>query len=146
MEVAIYEISRNDLLQLGNQLGSLPSGNTASNLTTLGGLQPSPVVINRGAQLIAGAAQLHSGIGLLIPASSISALQSKTNTRLLFSTAVHAFDDEKSSTRVGSKVPVQTASVFNGLVNNTPTTGGTTGGNPGTPGASGNGFPVIKYE
>src|SRR5438067_417741 len=49
-------------------------------------------------------------------------------------------------TRVGSKVPVQTASVFNGLVNNTPTTGGTTGGSPGTSGVFGNGFPVIQYE
>ncbi|PYT03632.1 MAG: hypothetical protein DMF65_03825 [Acidobacteria bacterium] len=146
MEVAIYEISRNDLLQLGNQLGSLPSGNTASNLTTLGGLQPSTVVINRGAQLIAGAAQLHSGIGLLIPASSISALQSKTNTRLLFSTAVHAFDDEKSSTRVGSKVPVQTASVFNNLV---PTSGSGNNSNSGATATNlfgSGGFPVIQYE
>src|SRR2546423_345934 len=145
MEVAIYEISRNDLLQLGNQIGTLPSGSTPSNLTALGGLQPSTVIINRGARLIADAASLHSGVGLLIPASSIAALQSKTNTRLLFSTQVHAFDDEKSSTRVGSKVPVQTASVFSGLVNNN-TPSPTTGGNAGTSGVFGNGFPVIQYE
>src|SRR5215218_3035238 len=124
MEVAIYEISRNDLLQIGNQVGAGPAGTVLGNLTNLGGLQPSTVVVNRGAQLIAGAASLHSALGLLIPSSALSLYQSKTNTRLLFSTQVHAFDDEKSSTRVGSKVPVQTASVYNGLVN--------TGNNNGT--------------
>jgi general secretion pathway protein D len=145
MEVSIYEISRSDLLQIGNQLGTLPSSTAASNLTNLGGLQASTAVINRGAQLIAGAASLHSGIGLLIPASSLSAFQSKTNTRLLFSTQVHAFDDEKSSTRVGEKVPVQTASVYNGLV---PTQGS---GTPSQGAGAGNvfgsgGYPVIQYE
>ncbi|HEX8501417.1 MAG TPA: secretin N-terminal domain-containing protein [Pyrinomonadaceae bacterium] len=147
MEVSIYEISRSDLLQIGNQLGTLPSSTGASNLTNLGGLQPSTVVVNRGAQLIAGAASLHSGVGLLIPASSLSAFQSKTNTRLLFSTQVHAFDDEKSSTRVGEKVPVQTASVYNGLV----PTSGSGSGTPTTGAGAGNvfgggGYPVIQYE
>src|SRR3954464_4326604 len=56
MEVAIYEISRNDLLQIGNQVGTLPSDTAPSNLTALGGLQPSTVVSGRGAALLAGAA------------------------------------------------------------------------------------------
>ncbi|HKG13557.1 MAG TPA: secretin N-terminal domain-containing protein [Pyrinomonadaceae bacterium] len=144
MEVAIYEISRNDLLQIGNQLGSLPSSTAPSTLQTLGGLQPSTVVSGRGVSLLAGAASLHSGLGFLIPASTISLFQSKSNTRLLFSTQVHAFDDEKSSTRVGSKVPVQTASVYNGLVNNNGTGGGSTGGAGNVFGSGG--YPVIQYE
>jgi general secretion pathway protein D len=144
MEVAIYEISRVDLLQIGNQIGTLPSDSSPSNLTALGGLQPSTVLSGRNVSLLSSAASLHSGIGLLIPASTISLFQSKNNTRLLFSTQVHAFDDEKSSTRVGSKVPVQTASVYNGLVNNTGTggTGSTGAGNV----FGGNGYPVIQYE
>src|SRR5215204_2983814 len=129
MEVAIYEISRADLLQIGNQLGSGPANTTLGNLTNLGGLQPSTVVVNRGAQLIAGAASLHSALGLLIPSSALSLYQSRTNTRLLFSTQVHAFDDEKSSTRVGSKVPVQTASVYNGIT--APTSGSGSGNQAG---------------
>ncbi|HEX8351641.1 MAG TPA: hypothetical protein VF611_01860, partial [Pyrinomonadaceae bacterium] len=145
MEVSIYEISRSDLLQIGHQVGSLPGASGASNLTNLGGIQPSTVVAGRGVSLIAGAASLHSGIGLLIPSTSLSAFQSKTNTRLLFSTQVHAFDDEKSSTRVGSKVPVQTASVYNGLVPN-PGTGGGTGTGGGIGNALGGGYPVIQYE
>lgn len=144
MEVSIYEVSRTDLLQIGNQIGGIGD---ASTLGSLGGLQPSTVVINRGASLLANAASLHSGIGLLIPSSSISALQRKDNTRLIFSTQVHAFDDEKSETRIGSKVPVQTASVFSGLISQ-PTTGtGTgTGNNGGVNNALGNGYPVIQYE
>lgn len=144
MEVAIYEISRSDLLQIGNQLGTLPSSSGPSNLTTLGGLQPSTVVSGRNTSLLAAAASLHSGLGFLIPASTISLFQSKNNTRLLFSTQVHAFDDEKSSTRVGSKVPVQTASVYNGLVNNTGSGGTNTGGVGNVFG--GGGYPVIQYE
>jgi general secretion pathway protein D len=146
MEVAIYEISRSDLLQIGNQLGTLPTDTAPSNLTNLGGLQPSTVIVNGGARLIAGAASLHSGLGLLIPASSLAAFQSRSNTRLLFSTQVHAFDDEKSSTRVGSKVPVQTASVYNGLVPTSNSGGNNNNNTGGVNNAFGNGYPVIQYE
>jgi general secretion pathway protein D len=144
MEVAIYEVSRNDLMQIGNQIG------TQSSLESLGGVQSGSVLIGGARQLAGSAANsvlpLSTGVGLLIPATQLSAFQSKSNTRLLFSTAVHAFDDEKSSTRVGSKVPVQTASVYNGLV---PTTG--TGTTTGTTATAANifgtgGYPVIQYE
>src|SRR5215207_3442489 len=138
MEVSIFEISRNDLLQIGNQLGS------QSTLQALGGIQPSTVVSGRNAALIPGAIALHSPLGFLIPASSISLFNSKTNTRLLFSTQVHAFDDEKSSTRVGSKVPVQTASVYNGITNSGTNNNNNTGGVGNVFGGSG--YPVIQYE
>ncbi len=142
MEVAIYEISRNDLLQIGNQIGTIASDTQPSNLQNLGGVQGASVVLGR-ASALAASPLLHTGVGLLIPASALSLYQSRGNTRLLFSTQVHAFDDEKSSTRVGSKVPVQTASVYNGLVAQ-PGTGTGTGG--GVNNALGNGYPVIQYE
>jgi general secretion pathway protein D len=144
MEVAIYEISRSDILQIGNQVGS------ATTLGNLGGLQSSSALFGSARQLAGASANsvlpLSTGIGLLIPATSLSLLQGKTNTRLLFSTQVHAFDDEKSSTRVGSKVPVQTASVYNGLATGTGT--GTGGGGTGGVGNvfGGSGYPVIQYE
>ncbi|MDT5296381.1 MAG: ral secretion pathway protein, partial [Acidobacteriota bacterium] len=144
MEVAIYEISRSDILQIGNQLGS------ATTLGNLGGLQSSSALFGSARQLAGSAASsvlpLSTGVGLLIPATSLSLLQGKTNTRLLFSTQVHAFDDEKSSTRVGSKVPVQTASVYNGLATGTGTGTGT-GGTGGVGNVfGGSGYPVIQYE
>jgi general secretion pathway protein D len=142
MEVAIYEVSRNDLLQIGNQIGN------AETLGNLGGVQPGSVLIGGARQLAQGSSvlPLSTGIGLLIPASRISAFQSKNNTRLIFSTQVHAFDDEKSSTRIGAKVPVQTASVYTGVTVNNSGNNQNPGGvtNPGVFG--GNGFPVIQYE
>ncbi|HEX8338649.1 MAG TPA: secretin N-terminal domain-containing protein [Pyrinomonadaceae bacterium] len=142
MEVSIYEISRSDLLQVGNQVGSSVS------LGNLGGIAPGSLLYRGTPALSIGTASvgLGSGLGLLIPPSTLSLLQGRSNTRLLFSTQVHAFDDEKSSTRVGSKVPVQTASVYNGLVP-TGNSGGTPGGgNNGVNNALGNGYPVIQYE
>jgi general secretion pathway protein D len=144
MDVSIYEISRSDLLQIGNQLGS------QTTLGNLGGLQSGSFLLGGGRQLAGAAAgsvlPLSTGVGLVIPASTISLLQSKSNTRLLFSTQVHAFDDEKSSTRVGSKVPVQTASVYNGLVSQ-PSTGNGTGTTAGAANIfGGGGYPVIQYE
>jgi general secretion pathway protein D len=139
MDVSIYEISRIDLLKIGNQIG------TADTLGSLGGVQPGSVLLGGARQLASGASSvfpLSTGVGLLIPSSTISAVQGRTNTRLIFSTQVHAFDDEKSETRIGAKVPVQTASVFNGI-----STGAGTGtGTGATTGVFGNGFPVIQYE
>lgn len=143
MEVSIYEVTRTDLLQVGNQFGN------ADTLGNLGGLQTGSVIFD-GARRLAGAAAgttipVSTGVGLLIPASSLSLLQGKSNTKLVFSTQVHAFDDEKSETRIGSKVPVQTASVYSGLT--TAPTGGTGGGTGAAAGIfGGNGFPVIQYE
>lgn len=143
MDVSIYEISRSDLLQLGNQIGSQTS------LGNLGGVQSGSFTIGGGRPLTNGTGffPLSTGVGLLIPSTTLSAFQSKSNTRLLFSTQVHAFDDEKSSTRVGSKVPVQTASVYNGL--SVAPTGN--GQNTGTGAVAsnifgGSGYPVIQYE
>jgi general secretion pathway protein D len=143
MEVSIYEVSRSDLLQIGNQIGTTGAASTLGNL---GGIQPSSVLIGGARQLANGSGvfPLSTGVGLLIPTSTLSALQSKTNTRLVFSTQVHAFDDEKSSTRVGSKVPVQTASVYTGITNNTGNNNG--GAGAGNVFGLGNGFPVIQYE
>ncbi|HJQ34957.1 MAG TPA: secretin N-terminal domain-containing protein [Pyrinomonadaceae bacterium] len=143
MEVAIYEISRNDLLQIGNQVG------TSGSLQNLGGISAGSLLYRGTPALALGSSTvgLGSGLGLLIPSSTLSLFQSKTNTRLLFSTQVHAFDDEKSSTRVGSKVPVQTASVYNGLVNSGTNTGTGNGNQAGVGNVfGGSGYPVIQYE
>ncbi len=147
MEVAIYEISRADLLQVGNQVGSQQS------LSSLGGIAAGSLLyrgtpaLSIGTGTAASTVGLGSGLGLLIPPSTLSIFQSKTNTRLLFSTQVHAFDDEKSSTRVGSKVPVQTASVYNGITAPTSGTGTGTGTQAGVGNVfGGSGYPVIQYE
>ena len=135
MDVQIYEVSKDDLLQIGNQIGS------RSGLTNLGG-SGGGIVTGGNRRSITDALNINPatalGIGLLIPSSTISAFQRKNDTKLIASTQIHAFNNEDSSARIGQRVPVQTASAFpfNG--------GGTnTGGNNNI---FGGGFPVINYE
>src|SRR5215207_5343724 len=78
MEVSIYEISRNDLLQIGNQIGTIASDTQPSELQNFGGVQGASVILGRAGAL-AAAPLLHTGIGLLIPASSLAAYQSRGN-------------------------------------------------------------------
>ncbi len=143
MDVNIYEVSRNDLMQFGNQLG------TDTTLQNLGGIQKGlNVLAGSSSTLLQGAAALAGptalGAALIIPSSTLSALQRKDNTRLIASTQVHAFDGEKSTAHIGQRVPVQTASVTSfGSVN--------TGDNNTQPGVTpglfgGSGYPVIQYE
>ena len=165
MDVNIYEVSRSNLLQLGNQLG------TDSTLGNLGGLLPTSFLFGggkgrfgtstttpdtgtgggggkdpgKGGTIVNTAATVLGG-AFLLPASTISAFQAKDNTRLLAATQVHAFDSEQSTTRIGQKVPVQTAQVspFGSNLGGTTGTGQQAGVNAGLFGGSG--FPVIQYQ
>lgn len=115
MDVAIYEVTKTDLLKLGNQIGITPGGQGAVNqLNNLGGT-------GAGAANFAGnfAGSLATSIasGVLIPSSVISAFQSRGNTKLLASTQIHAFNNEDSSARIGQRVPVQSAQFVTGNTN-----------------------------
>ncbi len=135
MDVAIYEVSKSDLLRLGNQIG------TEGQLTNFGGTTRGVVGIggnDRFAQLASTTTQALTGgfgVGLILPAANLIAFQNKQNTKLLASTQIHAFNNEDSSARIGQRVPVRTATISNGF------------NNPNTPG-SGGGFlsDVINYE
>lgn len=137
MDVAIYEVTKADLLQLGNQVG------TSDSLINLGGTTRGVVGIG-GNDTYGGAAGTVAasiiprafGVGVIIPATNLVAVQSKTNTKLIASTQIHAFNNEDSSARIGQRVPVQTAAVIPYTNNGT-----NTGNN-----AFGNGYPVINYE
>lgn len=137
MDVAIYEVTKVDLLQLGNQIGS------SDTLVNLGGTTRGVVGLG-GNDTFGGAAGTIAsqiiprafGVGIAIPAANLVALQSKTNTKLIASTQIHAFNNEDSSARIGQRVPVQTAAVIP-YSNN----GNNNGNN-----AFGNGYPVINYE
>ena len=125
MDVAIYEVNKNDLMKIGNQIG----GGLGGQLNNVGGS-------NQWAFPQTGAFNpdvlTHIAAGLLIPSTVISLFQSKGNTKLLASTQIHAFNNEDSSARIGQRVPVQTAQ-FVGV-------GATT---PGSNGVVSN---VVNYE
>jgi general secretion pathway protein D len=110
MDVNIYEVSKSDLLQLGNQIGD------ASSLVRLGGTTNSFFGSRGGraavGETIANVATNGLAAGILFPAATISALQSKGTARLLASTQVHAFNNEESTARIGQRVPVRTAQLL----------------------------------
>lgn len=142
MDVNIYEVSREDLMQLGNQIG------TSDTLGNLGGIQKGLSVVGGSRQVVSqalSAVPTALGAAFLVPPTSLSALQRRDNTRLVASTQVHAFDGEKSTAHIGQRVPVQTATVA-------PYGSVSTGDNNNTqPGVTqglfgGNGYPVIQYE
>ena len=132
MDVNIYEVSKSDLMQFGNQFGS------DATLTNLGGIQRGFSVLDGGVRSVGLPVSL--GTALIFPSSQLIALQSKNNTKLIASTQVHAFNGEESTARIGQRVPVQTAQAFPFGVQT-----GTTPPTNQNPFGSG-GFPVINYE
>ena len=143
MEVNIYEMQHNDLLRLGNQIG------TADTLGTLFGTSGLLAPVTQGNIKAAAGSALTNlptalGAAILLPASTFSAFQQRDRSRLLASTQIHAFDRESSRARIGQRVPVQTAQVtslgFTSGNGSTAPPGGTSGLFGGT------GYPVINYE
>ncbi|HEX6183080.1 MAG TPA: secretin N-terminal domain-containing protein [Pyrinomonadaceae bacterium] len=142
MDVNIFEVSREDLLQFGNQIG------TGDSLTNLGGIQKGLSVLGGSRQVVTQAlSSIPTALGaaFIVPPTALSALQRRDNTRLVASTQVHAFDGEKSTAHIGQRVPVQTATVS--------PYGSVSTGDGKDPQAAvaqglfgGNGYPVIQYE
>ena len=142
MDVNIYEVSKSDLLQLGNQIGG-------DSTLTLGGSPGLALLSNNGVRSglehgvnlasIIGGAPTGAAAALLIPPSVLTAFQSKNNTKLIASTQVHAFNNEESTARIGQRVPVQTAQAYPFGVQTSTSTNTNTGFPTG-------GFPVINYE
>ena len=141
MDVSIYEVSKSDLLQLGNQIGDPGKGNL-----TLGGspgwaLLTDNAVVNAGRGVSLGLTNPTAlAAALVIPPSILTAFQNKNNTKLIASTQVHAFNGEESTARIGQRVPVQTAQAYPFGVQT-----GTPNANQGNNFPTG-GFPVINYE
>jgi len=147
MDVNIYEVSKTDLLQLGNQVGqgtfNLGGSPGVSILTSNG----TTSALQRGVNLaaITGAVPTGAAAALVLPSSLLTAFTSKNNAKLIASTQVHAFNNEESTARIGQRVPVQTASVYGYTGNTNPTnTGAQPNVNQGVFGS--NGYPVINYE
>lgn len=143
MDVNIYEVSRSALLEVGNQFG------TEATLGNLGGIQKgfsilagSREVVTQGVGAVTAPTAL--GAALILPASTLAAIQRKDQTRLIASTQVHAFDGELSTAHIGQRVPIQTASVtpFGGVSADAKNPASNV--NSGVFGGSG--FPVIQYE
>ncbi len=136
MDVQIYEVNKTDLLQFGNQIGTSgalgnlggTTGGTIGN-NEFGVLQQSTTSSGGLGGAVSTAARIVAqpfGIGLIIPAVNLVALQNKQNTKLIASTQIHAFNNEDSSARIGQRVPIRSATIASGFNN-----GGGNNGNGG---------------
>lgn len=146
MDVNIYEVTKTNFLQLGNQVGT-PGTNGTFNL----GGSPGVSILTSNATTSTGVPGVNvSGLvggiptalaaALVLPPSVLTAFQSKNNSKLIASTQVHAFNGEESTARIGQRVPVQTAQAYPFGVQTGTGTGTGTGAFPT------GGFPVINYE
>jgi general secretion pathway protein D len=160
IDINIYEVSRTNLLQIGNQFGT-----TSSTVQVTTGVDSTGKPITRDAfspglnQIggfgrfgsmagLVGAARFAGGplgLALGLPASAISVFQDKGKSKLLASTQVHVIDGEPHAIRIGQRVPIRTATLP--TFGTTPTTGTGTGtGTNGGGNLSGFGIDQIQYE
>ncbi len=128
LDIEIYEVSRDSMVSIGNQIATSSSfyvteqkdkdGNikqdavSAPNLGNLGGIGG-----NFSAQAAAfGLQYFNPALGFLVglPPTSLSFLQSKGNSKLLHKTQIHVLDGGQNTTKVGRSVPVKLGTSFLG--------------------------------
>jgi general secretion pathway protein D len=131
LDVEIYEVSNDSLVQIGNQFAISPVQATLNNvdangnvidsttiqspsLSALGGIGLAGLQGLQGGTSIGGNlfSPFLGGVGTLIgfPPSSFSFLQSKGKSKLLHKTQIHVLDGGENETKVGRKVPVSLGS------------------------------------
>jgi general secretion pathway protein D len=118
MDVQIFEVSKLDLMKLGNQIG------TEGQLNQLAVSTPGLAyggILDSLSSVIKNTTPTGMATAILFPSSVFSAFQRKSNSKIIASTQIHAFNNEDSSARIGQRVPVRTATFQTG---NTTGTGG----------------------
>jgi general secretion pathway protein D len=166
IDVNIYEISRTDALQLGNQVALTPQQvsetkfdtqgqpvtvqtGQSTSLQNLGGLGQAGVAMLAGSTFV----PFLAGIGTLfgMPPTGVSMLQAQGRSRLLYSSQVHALDGQQNQTKLGQSVPVRTGTNYGyGGGAAVITTGGNQSGqaaaNPNAVGFNSGLFDNIQYK
>jgi len=147
IDVNIYEVTRDDLLKIGNQFNIPGSSQDPANTPPLGGIGLQSAVLGNFPRTLTGPFALALGL----PTSTVSFFQDKGKAKLLASTQVHVIDNEANAVRIGQRVPIQTASFFpSGFVNTTGTQNNNQPNNLNSNfvggGFGGGAFPQIQYE
>jgi general secretion pathway protein D len=101
MDVNIYEVSHNDFLTIGNQFAPTDA---ATGGTALGGVLQSGLRNTNPEGLFSNVL----GASLVIPRSTLNALQTKGSTKLLAQAQLRAFEGQEATVNIGQSVPVQT--------------------------------------
>ncbi|MGH9938797.1 MAG: type II secretion system protein GspD, partial [Blastocatellia bacterium] len=130
LDIEIYEVSHDSLLQIGNQIATTPGQflstekigerkdtgepifgppKNVASLGALGGFGTKSLLpAGVGSAGVLSAFNL-TGAGFLLglPPTSLSLLQSKGNSKLLHKTQIHVLDGGQNKTKVGRSVPVK---------------------------------------
>jgi general secretion pathway protein D len=146
IDINIYEVSRNDLLQIGNQFNTSDANKNAGTFEAFAGFGQGGLASGFAQRFITNGPW---GFTAGVPPSLISFFQDKGKAKLLASTQVHVLDDQDQSIKIGQRVPIQTAFVptYGTTINN-----GKNGTNtdPNSAfsnfGYGGSGYPQIQYE
>jgi general secretion pathway protein D len=127
LDIEIYEVSHDSLLQVGNQLVTKPlpvietrydkdgrpvtvTQSNSASLDNLGGIGRGGIAAIAGNQIAGNIfTPFLGGIGTLIglPPTQFSLLQSRGNSKLLHKTQIHVLDGGQNQTKVGRSVPVR---------------------------------------
>jgi type II secretory pathway component GspD/PulD (secretin) len=149
IDINIYEVSRNDLLSIGNQFNTSDANKNAGTFEALAGFGSGGLASGFAHTFINNGPW---GFTAGVPPSILSFFQDKGKAKLLASTQVHVLDDQDQSIKIGQRVPIQTA--FVPTYSTVVTTG--RNGQPNTTdpnnslynnfGYGGSGYPQIQYE
>ncbi len=139
LDINLYEVSNTALTQIGNQIAAPAEGNTSQgvNLGNIGGFGQRGLRAGAAGGLFGGPV----GLALALPSSALTLLQSKSNSRLIASSQVRAFENETAQINIGQRVPIQTATLPTGV-------GVINPNQPGQPGQPQNfgGFGVAQFQ
>jgi general secretion pathway protein D len=127
LDVDIYEVTKNRMTQIGNQIPTgTDSGFGGVGTYATGSGNPG---LASGLNLVGS-----GGAFFALPMSSIKLLQSKGDNNLLYKTQIHVLDGQENTTTVGSSVPIRTGASYagsgyygGGLLGANGQQGGTTG-------------------
>lgn len=136
IDVKLYEVSRNALLEIGNQLRDSGSQDNPVGLRTAGGIGQQAAIAGNAVRTLKG--PLDFALGL--PSSTLSIFQDKGKAKLLASTQVHVLDNEQHQIRIGQRVPYKSGSTLPGV------TGQPGTGTPPVPPLPGYAFESIQYQ
>ncbi|MCI0660509.1 MAG: hypothetical protein L0220_05490 [Acidobacteria bacterium] len=105
LDLEIYEVGHDSVTQIGNQI----TNNALTNFGGISGYATGPGASNLASSLIGTSGAL---IGL--PLTSLSLLQSKGNSKLLYRTQIHVLDGQQNNIKVGQSVPVRLGTSYPG--------------------------------
>jgi general secretion pathway protein D len=105
LDVNLYEVSSSTLSQIGNQIAVPTDNGRGVNLGNIGGIGQNGLRGGSPGGFFGGPI----GLALALPTSAVSLLQTKSDSKLIASTQVRAFEKESATVNIGQRVPVQTA-------------------------------------